>query len=216
MVGVFKQVFGMGFFSRRVTSAVSFCFSIHVSAFCDASDYAFGGYRIKLNDQPVSGMFSQFESQQSSTFRELKAIFYVIEAHVVSLRHKKVKDFTDNENASRIVSVGSPKQHLQCLALDIFQLCLVNDIQIDAQWIPRNANVGANLLSRFVDKDDWSLNCEIFALDFACIVQHFPAVNQMARVWHAFATVTGRHSCVCCCTLASFERGLSCIPRFGT
>jgi len=65
--------------------------------FCDASDYAFGGYRIKLNDQPVSGMFSRFECQQSSTFRELKAIFYVIKAHVVSLkrykRHKKVKSF---------------------------------------------------------------------------------------------------------------------------
>ena len=30
-VRVFKRVFGMGFFSRRVTSAVSFCFSIHVS-----------------------------------------------------------------------------------------------------------------------------------------------------------------------------------------
>ena len=60
--------------------------------FCDASDYAFGGYqRIKLNDQPVIGMSSYFESRQSSTFRELKAIFYVIEAHVASLRHKKVK-----------------------------------------------------------------------------------------------------------------------------
>ena len=73
------------------------------------------------------GMFSDFESQQSSTFRELKAIFYVIKAHVASLRHKKVEVFTDNENASRIVSVGSPKQNLQCLAL-IFQLCLVNDV----------------------------------------------------------------------------------------
>ena len=31
LVGVFKRVFSMGFFSRRVTSAVSFCFSIHVS-----------------------------------------------------------------------------------------------------------------------------------------------------------------------------------------
>ena len=40
----------------------------------------------------------------------------------------------------------------------------MNDIQIDAQWIPRDANVRADLLSRFVDKDDWSLNCEIFAL----------------------------------------------------
>ena len=31
VVGVFKSVFGMVFFSRRVTSAVPFCFSIHVS-----------------------------------------------------------------------------------------------------------------------------------------------------------------------------------------
>ena len=68
--------------------------------FCDASDYAFVGYRIKLNDQPVSGMLSHFESQQSSTFRKLKAIFYVIKAHDASLRHKKVRVFTNNENAS--------------------------------------------------------------------------------------------------------------------
>ena len=27
--------------------------------------------------------------------------------------------------------------------------------------------------------------------DFACIVQHLPAANRMARVWHAFATVPG-------------------------
>ena len=33
VVGVFKRVFGMGSFSRRVTSAVSFCFSIRVPLF---------------------------------------------------------------------------------------------------------------------------------------------------------------------------------------
>ena len=33
VVGVFKRVFGIGFFPRRVTSAVSFCFLIHVSVF---------------------------------------------------------------------------------------------------------------------------------------------------------------------------------------
>ena len=37
VVGVFKRVFGMGFFSRRVTSAVSFCFSFHVSVVFFAS-----------------------------------------------------------------------------------------------------------------------------------------------------------------------------------
>ena len=33
VLGVFKRVFGIGFFSRRVTIAVSFCFLIHVSVF---------------------------------------------------------------------------------------------------------------------------------------------------------------------------------------
>ena len=33
VVGVFKQVFSMGSFSRRVTSAASFCFSIQVPFF---------------------------------------------------------------------------------------------------------------------------------------------------------------------------------------
>ena len=28
MVGIFKQVFGMAFFSRRVASAVPFCFTV--------------------------------------------------------------------------------------------------------------------------------------------------------------------------------------------
>ena len=55
----------------------------------------------------VACLFSHFESQPSSTFREFKAIFYVIKAHVASLRHKKVNVFTDNENASRIVSLAA-------------------------------------------------------------------------------------------------------------
>ena len=40
------------------------------------------GYQIRLNNQPVSGMLRYLESQQSSTFIELKAIFSVIKAHV--------------------------------------------------------------------------------------------------------------------------------------
>ena len=53
---------------------VAVIFSPVAVIFCDASDYAFGGYQIRLNDQPVNGMFSHFESQQSSTFRELSML----------------------------------------------------------------------------------------------------------------------------------------------
>ena len=66
---VFKRVFGIGFFfSPRVTSAVSF---VCLFMFLSSSLFHLQGYQIRLNDQPVSGMSSYFESQQSSTFREL-------------------------------------------------------------------------------------------------------------------------------------------------
>ena len=66
---------GRGFFSRRVTNTVSFCFSIMLLSF---SLFHLEGYRIRLNNQPVSGMLRHFESQQSSTFSWLKAIFSMI------------------------------------------------------------------------------------------------------------------------------------------
>lgn len=103
------------------------------------------------------------ESVQSSTFRELKAIYYVLKSNAQAMKHKKIKVFSDNENATRIVMSGSPKPHLQSLAKDIFQLCFLNDIQIDTQWLPRDENQIADCLSRFIDKDDWSLNSEVFA-----------------------------------------------------
>ena len=124
-----------------------------VSVFTDASDYAFGGYSIAQDLAPVSGMFSAFEQNQSSTFRELKAIFYVLTAYRNNLMHKSVKVFTDRQCAERIVAVGSPKPHLQSVAIDIFNLCLRSDIQIATQWIPREDNEKADLLSRFIDKE---------------------------------------------------------------
>ena len=49
------------------------------------------------------------------------------------------------------------------MTIDLFQLCLTNDIQIETRWIPRDTNQKADIMSRFVDKDDWSLNSEVFS-----------------------------------------------------
>jgi len=46
--------------------------------------------------------------------------------------------------------------------MDIFNLCLINSIVLEAQWIPRSLNERADLLNRFVDKDDWSVNPSVF------------------------------------------------------
>ena len=119
-------------------------------------------FSTNLNVSSVNGMWLADDKGQSSTYRELKAIYYVLASYVSQLENKKVKVFTDNDNAARIVLVGSPKPHLQSLAIDIFQLCLTKHIVLDTQWIPRSENERAHFLSRFVDKDDWSLNPVVF------------------------------------------------------
>ena len=123
--------------------------------FSDASDTAFGGFSASLDGTVASGMFTTDDLGQSSTFRELKAIYYVLLSFVEHLKHKRVRIFTDNQSAARLVSVGSSKVHLQSVALSIFRFCFSHGIALEAQWIPRSLNERADLLSRFVDKDDW-------------------------------------------------------------
>ena len=134
----------------------------HTAVFLDASDVAFGGFCVSIDGSPVSGMLTRDEMRMSSTFRELKAMYYVLLSYADQLRNKRVKIFTDNQGAARIVSVGSPKPHLQAIALDIFQICTTYGIIINFQWIPRCLNDRADILSRFVDKDDWSINPAVF------------------------------------------------------
>ena len=76
--------------------------------FSDASDVAFGGFSASLD----SVMARSKDLGQSSTYRELKAIYYVLMSYEEQLRQKRVKVFTENQGSARIVSVGSSKVHL--------------------------------------------------------------------------------------------------------
>ena len=69
---------------------------------------------------------------QTSTFRELKAIYYVLLSLVEHLKHKRVKIFTDNQSAARVVSVGSSEVHLQSVTLSIFRFCFSHGIALEA------------------------------------------------------------------------------------
>ena len=137
-------------------------FCAESTIYTDASDFAFGGYLATLGGEPVRGMFSPADVDLSSTYRELKAVFYVLKSYADSLKHQRVKVFVDNMGASRILMVGSSKLHLQQIAVDIFSICLSFDISLDSQWLPREENARADLLSRFIDRDDWSLNPVVF------------------------------------------------------
>ena len=71
--------------------------------------------------------------------------------------------FTDNHNVAHILQVGSKKPHLHAVALKKFNMSIQYQIHLEPEWIPREMNEMADLLSRIVDHDDWHLNAAIFA-----------------------------------------------------
>ena len=79
------------------------------------------------------------------------------------LTNAHVRWFTDNQNVARILVVGSKKPWLQEVALKVFSLAVQNNISLEPEWIPRELNERADMLSRIIDCDDWLLNPTVFA-----------------------------------------------------
>ena len=110
--------------------------------YTDASEFAFGGYIASLDGIPACGMFPEPDLHTSSTFRELKAVLYVLQSYAKELANKSIKIFVDNQGASRILTIGSPKPHLQEVVLEVLKLCFRFGISIEAQWLPREEMIG--------------------------------------------------------------------------
>lgn len=80
--------------------------------FSDASDVGFGGFSASLDGVTASGIFTAEDLGQSSTFRELKAIYYVFIVLCGATKVEKSLGFHGHSGSCRIVSVGSSKVHL--------------------------------------------------------------------------------------------------------
>ena len=129
--------------------------------YSDASISACGSF-ITLDGKVFHQNWSDFERSQSSTFRELLAVLLSLQAFIDSLRAQTVVWYTDNQNVALIVSIASKVPALQRMALDIHRLCLLASVSIDMQWIPRDLNIIADDISKFVDLDDYSINDGVF------------------------------------------------------
>jgi hypothetical protein len=68
----------------------------------------------------------------------------------------------DNMNASIICKKGSPKPRLQKYANEILDLCENINCNLNAVWIPRDLNNVADMISKMVDYDDYSVKKEFF------------------------------------------------------
>ena len=130
----------------------------------DASRTGFRGHSSPSNFDSAAGLFSVKEQLTGSTERELLAIYYVLMSYCKDLTSKKVKIYSDNQGACRIISVGSRKPHLQKIAIDIFKISVKHNFILNAQWISRTENGKADLLSKFIDMNDWQISPTTFML----------------------------------------------------
>jgi hypothetical protein len=93
---------------------------------------------------------------------QLKGVSLAIRAFAPELSGKAVKICTDNKGVVSIVTKGSMVLELQDISLRLFDFCKLRNILLEVQWIPRDQNVKADLLSREVDFDDWGVSHHFF------------------------------------------------------
>ena len=80
---------------------------------------------------------------------------------VERLKHKRVKIFSDNQSAARVLSFGVFK--VQTVGgSNRFSCLFSHGIALEAQWIPRSLNGMADLLRRFIDENDSPVNPYVF------------------------------------------------------
>ena len=129
----------------------------------DASSSACGAI-LKIDDYIYRAHknFSMEESDQSSTWRELEAVLYALKSFAPMIRGRTVHWETDNQAVPSISQKGSKKEHLQELAIQIYYLCRTNRITLHLNWIPREENVVADEMSKFIDYDDWRTSDAFF------------------------------------------------------
>jgi hypothetical protein len=130
--------------------------------YSDASASGCGAY---VQGEPGLDMvhqWTQLETSTSSTYRELKTVELFLRIHSQKFAGLALKWYTDNQGVPFIIQKGSMKSDLNLVALEIFQLCLRNDIDISIDWVPRDLNQVADDLSKLEDWDDWSISDVIF------------------------------------------------------
>ena len=149
-------VLNMRYLDERL---VPVCASIN----SDASNLACGAImKIDNSILETHKNFTGEEADQSSTWRELEAVSYAVQSFAPMLRGRAVNWETDNQAVPSITSKGSRKPHLQQLAVNIFNICRANAINLNIYWVPREQNTIADELSKFIDYDDWKTTKQFF------------------------------------------------------
>jgi hypothetical protein len=132
--------------------------------FSDASDDGWGAH---VNGKSAFGLFEKkaCAPHTSSTYRELLALLSALRSPAISehIRESRVTFVLDSTAAVfNLQKGGGPVRELSALVKDIWKECIAHTIDATAEWISRDKNEEADILSRFRDAADWSLNPALF------------------------------------------------------
>jgi hypothetical protein len=106
--------------------------------------------------------FSEEESAQSSTYRELLGVLRYLQAMVHLCEGKFVVFQVDAQNLLGVVNHGSPRLRLNDLAWELFWFVLERRIVMTVEWVPRELNTLADDLSKLIIPDDLMIQRTLF------------------------------------------------------
>ena len=93
--------------------------------YSDASQLGYWGYVSDKQNLVCQGQWSAYKKRKSSTWWELRAVYYMLPSIGHILKGHKVQWYTDNQNVTRIIDRGSTKPDLHTLAEEIVYLCYI-------------------------------------------------------------------------------------------
>jgi hypothetical protein len=128
----------------------------------DANDFGWGGHTMQGVPEYAHAYFSEAESTESSTCRELIGVLRCLQSMVYLCAGKFVVFQVDAQNLLGIVNRGSPRLKLNALARELFWFGLENRITFLVEWVPREENTLVDELSKLLIPDDFSLNRKYF------------------------------------------------------
>ena len=145
----------------RVVSDSPYRMSNYV-VYSDASATGCGAYLDINGEQVCNKQWDLEERRRSSTWRELSAILFAFHLFLSLLIGSYVKWFSDSQSAYKTIQVGSMRSDLHAIAVEIFQFCANNGIELEVQWIPHTKIERASRISRIIDIDDWQISADCF------------------------------------------------------
>jgi hypothetical protein len=130
---------------------------------------------------------SYAEKAVDSNERELLAALELILGCLQSLKNSVFTLHFDNLNAATILEKGSPKFRLQNYAIYVANLCKQHNIVLKPVWIPRCLNNVADIISKMVDYDDYTVEEEFFKFAIQ-ITGYVPNFDRFANNWNSKCT----------------------------